>query len=84
MKENNDGSISRRGMPERIILGDIPWNVGGIRSFDAMTEKANLKTTMSRVAEDKAGRYLPAKLIGAIMSKRGMSVKPTGHKVDAK
>lgn len=33
--------------------------------------RAKLKTTMSRVAEDKHGRYLPAKLIGSILSPRG-------------
>lgn len=36
-----------------------------------------LKTIMSRVADDKSGRYLPAKLIGAIMSKR--DAKPSNN-----
>ena len=35
-----------------------------------MTEE-RLKTTILQVAEDKHGRYLPAKLIGAIMRPRG-------------
>lgn len=32
--------------------------------------KEKLKKIIDRVAEDKAGRYLPKKLIGAILKKR--------------
>ena len=43
----------------------------------AKSIRDGLKTTMSRVADDKSGRYLPAKLIGAIMSKR--DAKPSNN-----
>lgn len=33
--------------------------------------KDKVKKIVDRVAEDKSGRYLPAKLIGAILKARG-------------
>ncbi len=36
----------------------------------AKSIRRSLKTTMSRVAEDKHGRYLPVKLIGALLMPR--------------
>jgi len=34
-------------------------------------DRDKLKTTMRRVAADKAGQYLPEKLIGAVLKARG-------------
>lgn len=60
------------------IMGEVP--LGETKHFTVSGppvvtlpkySKEKLKTTMSRVAEDRAGYYLPKKLIGAVLKARG-------------
>lgn len=42
-----------------------------LKEMGKALNKENLNKVCDRVAEDKSGRYLPAKLIGAILKARG-------------
>lgn len=61
-------SMNEMALEESRKLRPTWFDMTGVKTV-GINER--LKTTMSRVADDKLGQHLPAKLIGAVMKPRG-------------
>lgn len=61
-------SMNEMALEESRKLRPTWFDMTGVKTV-GINER--LKTTMSRVAEDRAGYYLPKKLIGAVLKARG-------------